>query len=331
VRLPFCQGTSYLLRATGGSHAAAGLTAGETIAALAVPGDRLPCRLLDPNAFALSHWRITADGVNPDERYPVWEAKLVLDGLPRGTPFTATCSFKSRAGGELSAELALENPQAYRIRFNDVPVQAAEESPGWFLDASLKRLVLTAPIKPGANTLVLSGETHPDTGFEYPYLLGEFGVIALPHNRMVIDRLPETLAVGSWVEQGLPFYAGKVAYTLPSEALSSAVGAGPVFLEADVRGAARLMQGDQVLGTAAWPPFRILVPAKAAGKPLELTVASTLRNFYGPFHLEGEDDVDCLGPSVFFMKERQGFRFRFKPAGLLGPVTLRAATEKPGA
>ncbi len=330
VRLPFRQGTSYLLRATEESHVAARLTPGETIATLAAPGDRLPYRLLDPNAFALSHWQITADGVNPYERYPAWEAKLVLDGLPQGTPFTATCSFKSRAPGEISAELALENPRTYVIRFNDIPVGVPGGGLNWFVDAALQRVALPAPIKPGANTLVLSGKTDPDAGFEYPYLLGEFGVFAIPHNRMVIDLLPETLALGSWVEQGLPFFAGTVAYTVPTEAFSPALEKGPIFLETEIRSCAQLRQGGQVLGTTAWPPFRILLTALTTGEPLELVVATGLRNFYGPFHLEGEDDVDCLGPNAFFLKDRQGVRFRFKPAGLLGPVILRTAGSTSG-
>ena len=51
---------------------------------------------------------------------------------------------------------------------------------------------------------------------EWCYILGDFGV-KVRGARSVLTRPPETLAFGSVVPQGLPFYGGNITYHIPIE------------------------------------------------------------------------------------------------------------------
>jgi hypothetical protein len=91
-----------------------------------------------------------------------------------------------------------------------------------------------------------------------------------------------------------------------------------------IRSALTLSINGREAGALLWAPWEI--PAGeflAEGKnTFEVTVANSLRNFYGPHHLPREDDIDCLGPHNFFEKRGLTEEYLLKPAGILGEVYL---------
>jgi hypothetical protein len=84
---------------------------------------------------------------------------------------------------------------------------------GWWVDPSLRTLAVDpALLHPGVNTIRLStriSRSHP--GLETVYLLGGFGV-SITDDMPRMGALPDSLKLGDWTEQGLPFYAGSVTY-----------------------------------------------------------------------------------------------------------------------
>jgi hypothetical protein len=161
-----------------------------------------------------------------------------------------------------------------------------------------------------------------DLELEPLYVLGQFGVYERG-GQCRLGPMPDRLSVGSWHEQGLAFYAGCVTYSFDVE-LDAAADRWELHCP-EYRSAVRVKVNGVEAGTLMWAPNCIDLTAhlRPGRNRLELEVANSLRNFMGPHHLGNEDDIDCLGPHDFFKTENRTTEYRFKPAGLLGPVVLR--------
>ena len=83
---------------------------------------------------------------------------------------------------------------------------------GFFVDACIQKVKLGS-VQRGENQLVIRMPFGPGVDLENGYLLGNFGV-RVTGDRAVLEPLPETLAFGSLVHQGLPFYGGNLTYCL---------------------------------------------------------------------------------------------------------------------
>jgi hypothetical protein len=220
-----------------------------------------------------------------------------------------------------TVDLLIESPDRFDITLNGMPVPRSDAGE-WFVDPCLRRVRLPGGLRAGQNTLELACTFTPDIELEPCYLLGAFGVYVAGDTTR-IDRLPDTLRVGSWHDQGLAFYAGQVTYTLHADIEGSA---DRWELHCPhYRNAIRVHVDGLDAGTILWAPHTLdLTEHLSPGRHrIDLIVANSLRNFFGPHHLVNEDNIDCLGPNNFFDHANRGTDYRFKPAGLLGPVTLR--------
>lgn len=283
-------------------------------------GDAVEYQLLDPNALILDRGVLIVDG-HESERIGVLEARLRMQERPLGTPGRLRLTFESRVAID-TAWLLVETPERFAITANGESVRGGKA--GWFVDASMRRMRIPGGVRPGTNTVEVSFEWQPDLELEPLYVLGDFGVYE-SQGRCHIDALPERLAVGPWERQGLAFYAGSVAYRLHADVEPGArrwelaIG--------DVRTAAKIVVNGCDVGSVLWPPYRIDVTGHLRPGPnrIDVVVANSLRNFLGPHHMNGEDDIPCLGPHNFFEKNRWVEEYRFLPAGLLGAVTLHGS------
>jgi hypothetical protein len=198
----------------------------------------------------------------------------------------------------------------------------------WLVDPCLRRAPIPGGLRPGANVVNVNFTWRKDLELEPMYVLGRFGVYVNGEN-CTIDRLPETLALRSWHDQGLAFYAGSVTYTCITD-IDRLNGRRSFVHCPRYRNTARVRVNGIDAGVMMWAPHRVEVtPLLRPGiNRFDIEVANSLRNLLGPHHIRNEDDIECLGPKDFFKPENRVPDYRFKPAGLLGPVELKSSARQ---
>ena len=213
-------------------------------------------------------------------------------------------------------QLVLENPELYTVFLNGKEVFLNDS--GYWVDTALRTLTLPENcFITGNNTLELKCRYSAAlSGLENIYLLGSFGV-----KNESITRLPSALDAGSWVMQGLPYYAGNVTYRLP---LATVPANGRVFIKfPSWRGCLlgiRVNGGEEKF--LAWQPERVEITSgiKRDGQDeVQVTVYSHRRNAFGPFYLKDRWPV-WTGNIQFKtceVKEKQSV-----PTGLLSAPVL---------
>lgn len=183
--------------------------------------------LSEPNALVLdqAEWRVNRGSWQPREEI------LRLDnlvrqqfGLPprtgnipqpwcdtRPSPVLGTVELRFEIVCDVPVArplLALENALHTTIHLNrsEVPVKPT----GWWVDEAIHTVRLPA-LKKGRHTLVLTTPYTRQSGLEWCYLLGDFGVALAGRHARVMAPVRQ-LAFGDWVTQGLPFYTGNITY-----------------------------------------------------------------------------------------------------------------------
>ena len=111
-----------------------------------------------------------------------------------------------------NVDLALENKTAELI-WNGEPV--VKEIVGSYVDDDFFKVKL-GKLQKGINELIAHIPFHKKENIECMYLLGEFGV-RVQGAEAVVTQMPKTIAFGSIVSQGFPFYGGNIEYQIPIE------------------------------------------------------------------------------------------------------------------
>ncbi len=225
-------------------------------------------------------------------------------------------------------QLALEEPENFRIALNGQRISSAAAK-GWWVDPAIRTIVLPAKyFRPGANELELAMDFRQDMNLEALYLLGQFGVL-IDGTRKTLTPLPDKLAVGDLAKQGLPFYSGSVTYRIPVAAKpakgQSLFVAVPKFEAACIK----VKSGKRAPQLIAWQPYQADVTEDAAkSNTLDLEVVLTRRNTFGPLH-QVPLRAGAYGPGNW-TTEGAGFsqNYMLYPAGLLqAPVLVTKAAQ----
>ncbi len=202
-------------------------------------------------------------------------------------------------------------------------------------------------LQQGPNTLEISflatepfsatGETGP--ALEAPILAGDFGVTLDEKGQGSLTEEPRTLSYGSWTEQGYPYYAGRMVYRqdflFESErhkryflTLCPAWGAPGARGAAGAHIVARI--GQHKPATLTFAPQRLEITRLARNdiNTLEIEIASTFYNLYGPVHVADRLTRDPqAGPEIYDALPANDRRLwnrvpQLVPFGLLGGAAI---------
>ncbi len=201
-------------------------------------------------------------------------------------PVSLRYHFNVEAMPDGPCHLVIEEPEKYQIVLNGNELKADEDE-GWWIDNSFRRIrVVPWLLRKGENELILKTDYSPTHGFEALYFTGEFG-FRWDGSRAVITRLPKTLALGNWVDQGFACYSSAISYITD---IQPALDDGQrLFLELpNWEGVlVKIRLNGQPVGAIAWPPHEIDVTdaLKPGSNRLEIEVMSSRRNLLGPLHL----------------------------------------------
>jgi hypothetical protein len=214
--------------------------------------------------------------------------------------------------------LAMENSDRYTVEINGAKI---DFTPGrWFIDRRYRVLNIEDHVVAGENTITATADFLWDTELENIHIFGDFALGSEADGFPIIKE-PETLAGGDWCAQGYPFYAGSMVYRLgvTIEKNDSA------RYEIDLGGAAgsvfSVNVNDEEIGSIPFPPFRgdITGALKNGENTVEIEVAGSLRNAYGPHHLKDGAEPGRISPEQFRGEEKV---YSFVPYGLIEPPKL---------
>ncbi|MBI3946786.1 MAG: hypothetical protein HY321_12760 [Armatimonadetes bacterium] len=200
--------------------------------------------------------------------------------------------------------------------------------PNQSFDHRMREADITAHVRPGLNQVVFQVAANPYIAqplLASLRLIGEFKILecqvdavgrgdsaydahGVRFEREITGRLAkidaeETIQVGSWAEQGYPFYSGAGVYTQDVDLAPEFLRAGDVLLKLDgMRDIVALRVNGVRVGARLWPPFEF-----AIGKYLKPGV--------------NRIEIKVLNAMVNMMQANP------VPAGLLGPVALEPRPE----
>ena len=206
--------------------------------------------------------------------------RIISHTFPPDSGFTAVYRFVIAAEPDLELTAVIERPDLYTITCNGQPVRAL---PGeWWLDRSFGKVPLRGTLRAGTNELVLVA--RPMTVYhevDQVVLLGDFGLESAPVGWTLVA--PRPIAYGPWNVQGLPHYAGRMAYEHTYEIPQA--GRYRVRLPAWWGIVAEVRVDGHLAGLIERPPYAIALGPLTRGRHVvQVVVYGTLKNLLGPFH-----------------------------------------------
>jgi alpha-L-rhamnosidase len=216
--------------------------------------------------------------------------------------------------------LGIERPELYEIYVNGNQLSADSDS-GWWCDKSLRKLPLSPMfIKQGRNEIVLKckyNKLHP--GLEAIFLLGNFGVIQ-DDLKLTVTNPAQTLSLGDWGKQGLPFYSGSVGYKFDIDFAPANDEKAFIKLN-EYRGVcAKIIVNGQEAGILAWAPNELDISGYIQDAKTEIIVEmfGSRRNSHGPLYME-EDWPSWTGPGQY---EQFTSEYSLVPCGIIDAPEL---------
>lgn len=202
----------------------------------------------------------------------------VLGNRPKDHRATLKFTFKSEIDYD-GAVLALEDADIAEIIFNGRQITEREE--GFYVDISIGKMKLGNIVK-GENILEITLPFGETANIENVFVLGDFGVRVIGSNA-VITALPEKLAFGSLLNQGLPFYSGAVTYKMKAVAENG----GLTVTASDYMGALVEVSVDgEIKGDIIYPPYTLEIKGIPDGEhEIGLKLYTHRYNSFGPLHL----------------------------------------------
>jgi hypothetical protein len=192
----------------------------------------------------------------------------------------------------------------------------------WHWDKAFGKVEVTDLVRKGENIVDFSVKYDFLTEVEAAYVIGEFGVdLADPSRGKIVDE-PQKLKIGSWTDQGYPFYSGRMVYKARFEAIEKTQTLLRLLNPSGTLYKVRLNGADA--GRIMWRPFELDITSyvKPGMNDLEIEVVSSLQNTWGPLHNKEGDDFHWVGPEAFendlFLREE----FSIFPYGLLGGAEI---------
>lgn len=230
--------------------------------------------------------------------------------------FTATYRFT--VDGQFSLRgirAAAERPDIFTFTVNG---HTLSPKPGqWWIDRGFAVYEIGKCLKEGENVITLSvPRMRVYAEIEPVYIVGDFSVAPIAKGFKI--AAPGRIGTGSWKEQGMPFYAGDIAYIQKFElddlskhyAISLDEWAGAVSeVRVNGRSAGLVIAEPNLLDVTRF--------LRKGSNTIEIRVTGTNKNLFGPFHTP--NDKGIVGPWNFMSQpvgQPAGREYRQEDYGL---------------
>lgn len=265
---------------------------------------------LDPNTLTLDYCDLKVDGKTYKDMYFYNAADTIYkvylkeiygynynpwsNAVQYRTRIMDKNQFDSTTGFEVSYNFRIANgflpsavhavvewPHFYEVSINGKKIDA---EPGkWWLDKSFGVFDLTANLKSGNNTIILTANPMDILAEVEPvYLFGDFGVEPMDKGWLLTQQ--KAVQLGSWKEQQMPFYSHDISYSKTFTNPSN--GKAKVRLNDWNGTVAEIVVNGESAGIIAWKPYELDVSdyLKERENKVEVLVTGSLKNLMGPHH-----------------------------------------------
>ena len=264
---------------------------------------------------------------NPWDSAVQFKDELITKKFAPNSGFTASYKFTVESTVPKNLAIVIERPDLYTITCNGQPLPTpAIRNPGradlpvgrdarqrvptgaefkdWWLDKAFGRISLAAVAHAGENVVTI--KASPFTIYhelEPAYILGDFTLQPVEHGFVI--KADKPLALGSWKEQGHPFYSAGVAYRQNFN-LGKPEGKYLVALPKWLGSVAKVSVNGKLAGYIDAPPWEcdVTKQVKRGENNIEVTVIGTLKNTLGPHH--GKPALGAAWPSAFHIGPNPG-------------------------
>lgn len=223
--------------------------------------------------------------------------KKLFDG--KGGPIVLRYVFESDLTSP-KAWMVIEEIQKGKLFVNGNEVNTATDL--WQWDRGFGKVEIGQYIGKGINIVDFRVDYDFMTEVEAAYVVGDFGVeLVSPYQAKLVAE-PKQLKIGSWVDQGYPFYSGRMIYKTNfkcNRKNAKLTLSRPSAMLINVR--VNCKDAPSIL----WRPYETDLSnlVKKGDNALEIEVVSSLQNSFGPLHeINGDDNMWC-GPNAFDVEE----------------------------
>ncbi len=262
--------------------------------------------------IGLQPWRVIYQGHNTDS----------------GKNVTLRFEFESAISGEgRQLFLVVEQGMGDRVKVNDTELDLNTDQ--WHWDIHFRKIDIAARVHEGTNVVEISYEPYDFLDeVEEIYLVGDFGVTMTAPDRALLVEQPEGLRSGDWVQQGYPFFSGRMVYRQEIEVEKQDGKCYRVVLHRPSGAAHIIRVNDMEAGFLTSQPWQADVTdhLKSGKNLVEIEVVGTMRNTFGPLHLKKH--IPWVGPGDFERDDNWEPMYHFHPYGLLEGAAIEV-TEAP--
>lgn len=187
------------------------------------------------------------------------------------------------ATNKSSLQVVVEHPELWHLSINGKSVEP-DPSAHW-LDRKFGVYHIGAYIIDGENSITLkapSMSVHAEV--EPVYVIGDFNLASQDKGFKLVSSKP--LKLGSWKEQGNPFYSSSVAYTKTYNISNTAKRYVVKLLEWN-GSLAQVKVNNNSAGTIFYPPYELDITdqLKSGDNEISIEIIGTLKNLLGPHHI----------------------------------------------
>jgi hypothetical protein len=206
------------------------------------------------------------------------------DTFRTGSGFTATYNFMVKGNFDFNSfKAVVERPHLWTVSVNGNEVKPEEGK--WWLDRSFAVFNIGNLVKTGNNTItLLTSPMKIHAEVEPVYITGDFTVEPAPKG-WIIKAPPAKYALGTWREQGLPFYPWSITYSKDFR-IDEPRGKYAVDLDSWAGTIAEVTVNGQAATVIAFPPYTTDVTSliKPGINKIDVKVTGSLKNLLGPHH-----------------------------------------------
>ncbi len=246
------------------------------------------------------------------------------DTLGAGTGFEADFWITLNKGVDTTnLEVVIERPSLFRVLVNGRPVEP--ENGKWWLDKKFGVYKIASLVKEGKNKItVISSPFRVLSELESIYILGNFNVAKVAKGFVLVPA--RSVSLGSWNEQGLPFYAGRVGYTASYDNAGDGSPLYTVRLNSWNGTVAEVVVNGIKAGVIISEPYELDVTGymKKGINNIAVNVTGSLVNTLGPHH--NNQPLGMAWPAMFKEGNPKGYpagsEYRFVDYGLMNNFDL---------
>lgn len=222
---------------------------------------------------------------NPWSKAVQYKTSIVdRNNFDEKTGFEASYSFKVDDGiDRQSLSAVIEHPELWQILINGEIIEPDPNS--HWLDRKFGVYHIGNNVSFGLNIITLvTSRMSVHAELEPIYILGDFSLESQPKGWKLIKS--NALKLGSWKQQGLPFYSESVSYT-KNYSIKTKDKRHIVKLT-DWRGTvAEIEVNKKIAGIIAYPPYELDITnqIKQGQNKISVEISGSLKNLLGPHHI----------------------------------------------